>query len=163
MIPAPVCRDCGCLLVEGTTWAPARAKKKDRWCTTCASAYHLRWRANNPEKWAAYLRVNKRTLRTRWKAALRRKGFDLSLGEYADMMVQPCAYCGGPLTETGVSLDQKIPGAGYARDNIAPCCGVCNTAKNDYFTYGEMRDVVGPAIRQVRENREKNDTPQPSA
>jgi hypothetical protein len=41
-------------------------------------------------------------------------------------------YCGVSLENTkGVSLDRIDSSRGYHFDNVTPCCGRCNVAKND--------------------------------
>ena len=38
----------------------------------------------------------------------------------------------------------------YSIDNVAPCCNECNVARSDHFSIDEMKNFVGPAIREVK-------------
>lgn len=71
--------------------------------------------------------------------------FDLSKEEFREMTSENCFYCGlepkqkaakgmgicyGEYLYNGIDrIDSK---KGYSKDNIVPCCGQCNVAKNDY-------------------------------
>lgn len=71
--------------------------------------------------------------------------FNLSLEEVADLIQQPCFYCGSPPsnihTYTGrrdgdiiiaySGLDRVDNQKGYITENVVPCCKVCNIAKNN--------------------------------
>lgn len=99
-----------------------------------------------------------RTMRRRFSHltnAARRDGWrcDLTLEEYTALITRPCDYCDGPLGETGKGLDRKDSRRGYTKDNVTPCCGPCNRAKFDTFTYEEMKREIGPAIARVMERR----------
>ena len=39
-------------------------------------------------------------------------------------------------------IDRKDPKIGYIFENCVPCCGSCNTIKNDVLTYDEMIVVM---------------------
>jgi hypothetical protein len=65
----------------------------------------------------------------------------------------PCAYCGGKLPETGTGLDRMDDDRGYSADNVLPCCTFCNIARSFIFTVTEMREILGPAIAEVRKRR----------
>lgn len=50
---------------------------------------------------------------------------------------------------TGSNLDRKDSSLPYSFDNIVVCCGRCNYAKNDHFTYEEWMQL-GAVIRSWR-------------
>jgi len=59
--------------------------------------------------------------------------FDLTLEELNNLIFLPCFYCGdspgsGPTDRVG--LDRIDPYKGYTKDNILPCCWICNRAKS---------------------------------
>ena len=71
---------------------------------------------------------------------------------YAELISQPCAYCGFPLAETGRGLDRKEPRGDYTVENVVPSCGECNAFKNALFTHDEML-VIGRAVAEVKAAR----------
>lgn len=87
--------------------------------------------------------------------AATRKGVEwkISSEQYFDLIKNPCAYCGGPLAESGIGLDRMVSSKCYEIGNVAPCCHQCNHAKRDWFSYEEMKEFIGPSIRVVRLHR----------
>lgn len=90
-----------------------------------------------------------------------RRGLEwgLDADEYGRLAVMPCAYCGWPLTPTGVGLDRIDSTLGYIPSNVVPCCWECNQAKNTYFTREEMETLIGPAIAAVKRQRQEQGKP----
>lgn len=84
---------------------------------------------------------------------LKRKGTNLTREEFYTFISQLCHYCGGPLNRSGSGLDQIIPSKGYIRDNVVPCCLMCNVVKRNWFTYDEMI-MLGSALRAILNLRE---------
>lgn len=39
-------------------------------------------------------------------------------------------------------------------DNVVPCCIECNTTRNNYFTYQEMK-ILGKTIKEIKDNRKQ--------
>lgn len=75
---------------------------------------------------------------------------DLTIEWMIDNIVyQPCTYCGDTYR---IGCDRIDNNKGHNKDNIVPCCYECNCARNNNFTYDEMK-TIGAAIRQVKENR----------
>lgn len=81
--------------------------------------------------------------------------FDLSKEEFRKITSQNCFYCGiepkqvackgyakyyGEYIYNGI--DRIDSTKGYEKDNIVPCCGQCNVAKNNY-SYDEFLEWVG--------------------
>lgn len=72
-----------------------------------------------------------------------------------------CAYCGLPEeclsdvwadakhARNRLSIDRIDSSRGYCLDNIAFACLVCNMVKGKFFSESEMKQFIGPAIRQV--------------
>jgi len=72
-----------------------------------------------------------------------------------------CIYCGTEYHNTEnknnrkqISVDRIDSSKGYIIGNIAVCCNLCNTLKLDIFTYEDMITVIGPIIKERR--NEKN-------
>ena len=47
-----------------------------------------------------------------------------------------CHYCGAELR--GYNLDRKDNTKGYSKENCVVCCGTCNKARGNWFTYEEF-------------------------
>lgn len=127
-------------------------------CRKCIHATTNIRRQANPALSRAYQKKSSRTigvLYTRAQRIARDAGWDwgLTQPQYVRLRRQPCRYCGGPLTPTGVGLDRKDNTRGYMPGNVVPCCRECNVAKNKWFTYKETLAHIGPAVRAIREER----------
>lgn len=86
----------------------------------------------------------KRLLINRYKGGAKRRGipFELSDEELSTLFKSPCSYCGQSETNTCkglgktsgdypyVGIDRRDSSLGYIRENIVPCCWVCNMMKN---------------------------------
>jgi len=60
-----------------------------------------------------------------------------------------CEYCEGPLPSNGYGLDRMYPNIGYFKNNVVPCCTICNLSKRDTFTYNEFK-VMMKALKEYR-------------
>ena len=99
------------------------------------------------------------SLRGRWShsksKAIKKNNADwwsIPEDDYYFLVSQPCHYCSGPLSPSGVGLDRKDNSIGYTMANVVPCCRQCNIIKNDFLSYSEMLLLV-PALKQIREER----------
>ena len=69
------------------------------------------------------------------KSALARSHvFALTQARFAELVSQPCSYCGiAPAKKVGVcffsGIDRIDCHQGYVEGNVQPCCGTCNLAK----------------------------------
>ena len=68
-----------------------------------------------------------------------------------NILTQKCVYCGDTKR---IGCDRINNNLGHTKDNVVPCCIECNTARNNYFTYEEMREL-GKTIAKIKENRIK--------
>lgn len=53
--------------------------------------------------------------------------FTLTLNTFKALWQLPCFYCGASIETIGI--DRLNNAFGYKRDNVAPCCPICNRAK----------------------------------
>lgn len=126
-------------------------------CRVC-TAKKRGWPTLTKEQRSQYNRSHSRTIGGRFthaKVCAKRRGLSwgISKEEYAKLIALPCAYCDGPLSETGVALDRKDSALGYESFNVVQCCTECNVAKSDHFSYDEMMATLGPAIKYIRKCR----------
>ncbi len=67
-------------------------------------------------------------------ARARSHAFALSPARFAELVSQPCSYCGiAPAKKVGArcfsGIDRIDSHQGYVEGNVRPCCGTCNLAK----------------------------------
>ena len=128
---------------------------------------YRRKRADTKREWKktetgklAQAREN-RSLAGRYKALkyiAKQRGYEcqLSKADLAYLVMQPCHYCGQPLSQTGCGLDRVNNSVGYSLGNVVPCCAACNKIKGDNLTYAEMK----VAMAAVLEHRSRFVIPQ---
>lgn len=77
--------------------------------------------------------------------------WDISLEEYKiNIYEKLCTYCGISLKYfTGHCMDKINPNLGYKVTNVLPCCGECNTIKNNILTIEETKEVI-QLIKKLR-------------
>lgn len=84
--------------------------------------------------------------------------FTLTLEEFTELSAMPCDYCGDAIKQSGSGLDRLDPKGGYHRDNVAPCCAVCNHMKSNCLDPSEMK-LLGPVIAKIRADRTLRSAP----
>jgi hypothetical protein len=127
------------------------------YCLACERVVCRRFR-NSPrgkENRRFQVRHGSRYCCARRDAKYKGMSFTLTREEYLNFRDKPCHYCGGQLPETGLGLDRIDNSKGYTLENVLPCCRWCNTARSNIFTTEEMKLLIGSAIRQVRESRQR--------
>jgi hypothetical protein len=89
--------------------------------------------------------------------------FDLTQEEFATLVEQPCHYCGqiGSITTYGNGntkspyvhngLDRVDNTKGYTKDNVVPCCKICNSMKSS-LSYKEFVDKVMAIATKLKGN-----------
>lgn len=81
---------------------------------------------------------------------------DLTTREVAEIIEQPCTYCGTTTENRGLDrLDNSKP---HIKGNVIPCCAPCNFARGDRLTVEEMMQV-GALIREIFDARQKTHLP----
>ena len=96
----------------------------------------------------------------RLSASRRKIPFALTKEQFHDLVIQKCHYCQGDLPLWRSGLDRIDNDKGYEVGNVLPCCSWCNMARGSWFTVSEMERFVGPAIRQIRDERIRLNVPQ---
>ncbi len=76
---------------------------------------------------------------------------DLDINWVREFVKQPCIYCGD--TED-IGLDRIDNTKGHTKDNVVPCCYICNTTRNTNFTHEEMK-ILGRTIEEIKKCRLK--------
>jgi len=77
-----------------------------------------------------------------YRSSAKKKGndFQITREEFASMIANPCAYCGG--TEC-IGVDRIDNRLGYTVENTAPCCPTCNYMKKNH--------TVGDFLAHIKE------------
>lgn len=76
---------------------------------------------------------------------------DMSIDWLIDnILTQACHYCGDTRR---IGCDRIDNDRGHTKDNVVPCCIECNTARNKFFTYQEMKRL-GRAIAEIKKDRQ---------
>jgi len=98
--------------------------------------YSKRYRKNHRKELTWKREVYMHTVRGKYmayKADARRRcrqiEWMLSLGEFENIVRQPCIYCGGKDENGLVGVDRKDYKKSYTVRNCAPCCKICNRVK----------------------------------
>lgn len=78
---------------------------------------------------------------------------DVTLEFFRNTISCGCFYCGDM---DRVGLDRINNDRGHTKDNVVACCYSCNTARNNNFTFDEMK-TIGAAIREVKRKRNETD------
>jgi|SRR5208282_1222868 len=91
------------------------------------------------------------------QARLGFKTVSLTFEEFLEFTkVTTCTYCKGKIVwrphrenqNTRYNLDRKDNTRGYAVDNLAVCCWLCNRIRGDLLSYDEML-ILGPVVQQI--------------
>lgn len=127
---------------------------KDSVCTNC---YRKHINPNIYEKLKANNKKRRSSLTSKFnhgkaEAKHRKIKWGLTKEEYEEFNTKLCFYCGGSLPTKGVGLDRisNDKNIGYIKENVIPCCTVCNSVRGDKLTVGETIYAV-QAIREKRE------------
>jgi len=112
-----------------------------------------KYRSNNKEKLKKYRReYDKKRYQTvngrygDYKRQAKKRGllFEIDIKQFAELINLPCYYCG----EKGGGIDRVDSTKGYLKDNVVPCCIVCNRMK---FTY-PVEDFINYCKKVVEKN-----------
>lgn len=74
---------------------------------------------------------------------------DLDIDYMLHIMNQPCVYCG---YTNKIGCDRIDNNKGHTKDNVVPCCVECNKARNDNFSFEEMK-ILGRTIKEIKDKR----------
>ena len=77
---------------------------------------------------------------------------DYTIEDMLEIMDTPCIYCGDT---NRIGLDRIDNSKGHTKDNTVPCCYECNCARNNNFSFEEMK-ILGKTIKQIKESRKIN-------
>jgi hypothetical protein len=129
--------------------------------TKIGKKYHTQWLKNFRLKnrkivniWAKNWRLKNRDkfLLTNYKTKDHQKNLkcDLTLKWLQKHITsQPCIYCG----ETkNIGCDRISNKKGHTKNNVIPCCKICNYVRNNFFSVSEMKKI-GKTIRKIKNER----------
>ena len=67
-----------------------------------------------------------------------------------NILTKPCVYCGDTYR---IGADRINNTKGHTKDNVIPCCYDCNCARNDNFSFAEMK-ILGNTIKKIKQKRQ---------
>jgi len=75
-----------------------------------------------------------------YKKDARKRGFvfKITSNEFSKLITEPCYYCGGD----GYGIDRLDNTLGYVKNNIVPCCSMCNYMKRIYTEEDFVRQCI---------------------
>lgn len=147
---------------------------EQRVCSKCGISLHIKcFRAKSSQcVWCQYEDVQKRAInRYRDKNKVKRIGkhaFNIdqkSFLKWYDSQGDKCHYCGVTFNElrqlklygragyyVSWDIDRLNPDKPYEIENIVLSCMICNTAKSNYLTVSETKEL-GKVIKSIYEKR----------
>ena len=79
--------------------------------------------------------------------------YDLDMEWFIEnILTKECVYCGDILH---VGCDRIDNNKGHTKDNVVPCCYTCNCARNNNFSFDEMK-LLGETINSIKQRRNNN-------
>lgn len=102
-------------------------------------------------------KLNKRATKilSAYKSIDKRKGLVCDLDRewlYENILCKPCIYCGSVVN---IGCDRIDNSKGHTKDNVVPCCDICNRTRFDNFTHEEFKEI-GKVIKQIMLKRKEN-------
>ena len=135
--------------------------KKASWCKVCLRRSLKAYMATDAGK------LSKKRSRARYKEGSGRfslakaktekkdRVWDLSREDYATLTRDPCYFCRGPSSRTGVGLVRRNPRVAYTFGNVVPACRWCMMLRMGRCPRLWFREIstVGLAFAEVRARR----------
>ena len=141
------CKTCGTVQLL-SHFANDKSKKdgKKPKCKGCQRAYRaspegIKRRLASDRKYQA--KPTSRFKKYQRSAAERGYEFLLTFKQFMVFWQKPCTHCGDPIETIG--LDRVNSALPYQRDNVEPCCRICNAMKSDTDTlvwYKHMNKIM---------------------
>jgi hypothetical protein len=104
-----------------------------------------------------WVKCNKNTPEFRFsvlksKCSYYKYDLDLTIDDCVALWAKGCFYCKKDVSMvSGIALDRINNERGYTKDNVLPCCGICNLIRGDNLTVNEM-EIAMWAIIEFRVN-----------
>ncbi len=133
------CRECHSARKKG------RDRRTERWANLTAEG-----KAKRRLRMQKYAKSNKGRAVFLRKAYQRIDACDMTTAEVAEIILQPCTYCG--TTDYNRGLDRIDNSLGHIKGNVLPACEVCNIVRGNRLTVDEMKRV-GKVIAEIWQDR----------
>src|SRR6266478_4605910 len=97
-------------------------------------------------------------------ALAKQRSYEWTIPEdsYKSLIIKPCYYHNGSLSDTGIGLDRLDNSRGYHVGNVVPCCGVCNFVRGNKFTPAEMLKLGQVVAEIIKERGTQGQVPVPA-
>ncbi len=146
------CLDCKTKLIVNKNWY---ASYKRHYNYTCNNCYKIRskkyTRTPQDNTYGTDYFATQRLGVFRYQDKKKNRSIcNLTKQEFLDILQAPCTYCES--NEDKISLDRIDNSRGHTKDNVVPCCRLCNTARMASFTHEETK-LLGKTISKIRKLR----------
>lgn len=129
-----ICIKCNENLDVQKNWSLHMEKKHHYVCKPCLNlkvkqrSKYKNARKTKKIKKIYSLKLSRKITNFMMDAKKRKKELELNYEEIGLIMQMPCNYCGAKESYNG--LDRFDNSKGYLKNNVVPCCAICNRAKN---------------------------------
>lgn len=105
----------------------------------------------------AYDKERSKTIKRRWtklqnETKKSNRICTLTFEEFATLIKLPCHYCenllGTTQSSSGYNLDRLDNNSGYLKENVVPCCFICNSIKGNELTEEETKAAIQAIIKE---------------
>ena len=120
------CESCG--KIFNTTWKNFRARSRAN-CKSCKYCKGALIMDNQTKRTGFTQKERLRISAIKSGAKKRNIPYNLSDEEVVSIISQPCVYCKQKYAN---GIDRIDSMKGYEKENVVPCCAICNRMKNNY-------------------------------
>lgn len=120
------CKNCGNIQKMTYNNFRSSSRKNSKSCRNCVGKYIMNART---ELTGLSKHERLRLAGIKNGAKQRKKEFLLENDEVKELLNKPCVYCGKQHAD---GIDRIDSSKGYIKNNVVPCCAICNRMKNNY-------------------------------
>jgi len=127
-------------------------------CKECKNQQKREWYSKNKDFVSKQDKTPERRFSFgRAKAKNRNLKWNIEKEIFFKLIKKKCYYCGESIAnEKGCGLDRLDNSRGYIIDNVVTACGICNGARNNYFTPEEWKTAITAILNFRKANRDEN-------
>lgn len=145
-----LCNKCGESKPHTEEYFLKSKRSKTGLTTPCRDCHKKRMKSYNKIEYHKH-RDYYMTQQYKWIDARKNLTNDLDSDWFKEHITsKPCSYCNTTSEPIGADrLDNDKP---HNKDNVIPCCKICNKVRNNIFTHEEMK-LLGQTISRIKADR----------